>query len=524
MALSAWLIVLAAPAVATADEFTVNTTTDANDNVCEGLRPGDCPLRAAVNDAANGDTINVPAGDYVLTQPGGVLLIDVSVTIVGAGARQTSISGNDANRVLHVFPPSSTPISVSVSGVTVTHGFGVGGNNPNGGAVHVAAGATLALSDSAVTNSDSQNGNGGGIYTDGTLRLSRVTVSGNQIDNAGGVSNGGGIYDNGNVAITNSTISGNSVDGSGGGIYSAAGALSLQSTTVAGNTAALGGPGLYEASSGAVIQDSIIVACAGPGVATITGSNNLATDATCGGTAAVGDPVLGALADNGGPTNTHALGPTSPAIGAASQAPDRCTGTDQRGVARPQGGACDIGSYESGGGELPLPVAGKNVILRPKSGTVKVRLPGRRRFRELAEGEQLPVGTTVDTLKGRVTLEAAGNQTADFYAGVFKIRQGKGSRPMTTLTLTQKLSCPRAGNAIAAAKKKKRRLWGDGSGRFRTKGKHSAATVVGTKWLVEDRCKSTLTRVVRGRVSVRDFVKKKTVVVRAGKRYTARAG
>ena len=47
--------------------------------------------------------------------------------------------------------------------------------------------------------------------------------------------------------------------------------------------------------------------------------------------------------------------------------------------------------------------------------------------------------------------------------------------------------------------------------------------MVGTQWLVEDRCKSTLTRVVRGRVSVRDFVKKKTVIVRAGKKYVARA-
>ena len=47
--------------------------------------------------------------------------------------------------------------------------------------------------------------------------------------------------------------------------------------------------------------------------------------------------------------------------------------------------------------------------------------------------------------------------------------------------------------------------------------------MVGTKWLVEDRCRSTLTRVVRGRVKVRDFAKKKTVTVRAGKRYTARA-
>ena len=72
---------------------------------------------------------------------------------------------------------------------------------------------------------------------------------------------------------------------------------------------------------------------------------------------------------------------------------------------------------------------------------------------------------------------------------------------VTTLTLTERLSCPRKASASAAAKKKKkRRLWGDGSGKFRTKGKHSAATVVGTKWLVEDRCRSTLTRVVRGRV------------------------
>ena len=121
---------------------------------------------------------------------------------------------------------------------------------------------------------------------------------------------------------------------------------------------------------------------------------------------------------------------------------------------------------------------------------------------------------------------AAGGQSADFYAGIFKIRQGKGAEAADHADARPRsCSCPKAGNAIAAAKKKKkRRLWGDGSGKFRTKGKHSAATVVGTKWLVEDRCKSTLTRVVRGRVSVRDFAKKKTVIVRRGKRYIARAG
>ncbi len=233
-----------------------------------------------------------------------------------------------------------------MSGVTLTNGNGVGGNNANGGAVHVAAGATLTLSDSAVTNSDSQNGNGGGIYTDGTLTLNRVTVSGNQATGAAAPAHGGGIYHNSNnnpprlLTITNSTISGNTTNGDGGGIYSVAGSLDLQSTTIAGNTAR-SGSGLFKPGSGTVIEDSIIAAtggtaCAGTGVAAFIGSNNLATDATCS-VAAAGDPALGALANNGGPTDTHALGPTSPAIGAASQAPDRCTGTDQRGVSSATG-------------------------------------------------------------------------------------------------------------------------------------------------------------------------------------------
>ena len=161
------------------------------------------------------------------------------------------------------------------------------------------------------------------------------------------------------------------------------------------------------------------------------------------------------------------------------------------------------------------------------SGKVRIKRPGSKSFVTLTAEAQIPVGSSIDTRSGRITITAAqgGGKTAsaDFFDGLFKLTQTK-RKPVTTLTLTEKLSCPKAGNAIAAAKKKKkRRLWGDGSGKFRTKGKHSAATVVGTKWLVEDRCKSTLTRVVRGRVSVRDFAKKKTVIVRAGKRYTARA-
>jgi len=180
---------------------------------------------------------------------------------------------------------------------------------------------------------------------------------------------------------------------------------------------------------------------------------------------------------------------------------------------------------------LPPPVAGKSVNVEPVSGTVKIKRRGRKHFVRLTAAAHIPVGSSIDTRRGRITITAAQGKgktaSADFFDGLFKLTQTKGAKPLTTLKLTEKLSCAKANRAAIAAKKKKkkkkRRLWGDGKGRFRTKGQYSSATVRGTRWLTQDRCGSTLTRVVRGRVAVRDFVKRKTVTVRAGKRYTARA-
>jgi hypothetical protein len=176
---------------------------------------------------------------------------------------------------------------------------------------------------------------------------------------------------------------------------------------------------------------------------------------------------------------------------------------------------------------LPAPVAGKTVNVKPVSGKVKFKRPGGKSYVTLTAGAQIPVGTSIDTRAGRITITAAQGKgktaSADFYEGLFKLSQNKGSAPVTTLTLTEKLSCPKSGHAAAAAAKKKtRKLWGDGSGSFRTRGQYSAATVRGTRWLTQDSCGATLTRVVRGAVTVRDEVKRKTVIVRAGKRYTAR--
>ena len=171
------------------------------------------------------------------------------------------------------------------------------------------------------------------------------------------------------------------------------------------------------------------------------------------------------------------------------------------------------------------PVFHKTVVARVVSGKVRVRRPGSSQFVELSGSDGIPLGSTVDTTSGVVEItsvpKAGGTpQSARFYEGVFKVTQ-VGS--ITNLALTEPLaSCRGGGRAAATTKKRKRHLWGDGKGSFRTSGTYSSATVRGTKWLVQDSCAGTLTRVVRGSVTVRDRVKRKTVVVRAGKSYLAK--
>jgi hypothetical protein len=83
---------------------------------------------------------------------------------------------------------------------------------------------------------------------------------------------------------------------------------------------------------------------------------------------------------------------------------------------------------------------------------------------------------------------------------------------------------PASRQASASRSRKVRRLWGrDSGGRFRSHGRHSHATVRGTRWLTVDRCDGTLTRVTDGSVVVRDFRRHRNVVVRAGHSYLAKA-
>jgi DNA-binding beta-propeller fold protein YncE len=174
----------------------------------------------------------------------------------------------------------------------------------------------------------------------------------------------------------------------------------------------------------------------------------------------------------------------------------------------------------------PVPDLGETLVADPVAGTVRVRLAGRRRFEPLEGVRELPLGSTLDTRRGRVEVATERRrrgrfQRGVFYGGLFKVRQSAATRFVTDLVLSGALtSCPR-GSASAA--RGSRKLWGNADGRFRTRGRHSAGAVRGTRWLTVDRCDGTLTVVREGTVAVRDFTRGRTVLVDEGERYLAEA-
>jgi len=391
------LAALAGPAWA--ETFTVNSTDDAvdvnpGDGTC-ATADDDCTLRAAVmetNALVGPDTITVPGGTYTLTITGdesdifggndsiGDLDIFEDLTINGAGARSMTVRGGGEfnDRIFDIpgaispsDPPEPLPSDavVEISGLTITRGdkSTIGGGIRNVG--------TLTLKKSAVTNNTAGLG-GAGIRNDFVFTLVQSTVSGNTVGSSGpapagvdpSLGGGGGLFNNDEATLVNSTISGNTSGTFGGGITNFGGGASLdvRNVTLNGNSAPTGaniantdariGPAGGPPPVGPASFENTIVSnprgggdnCEGP--ITSDGGNLEFPGNSCDFEVRK-DPRLGALANNGGPTNTHALRAGSPAIDAAKNS---CPppATDQRGVGRPKNGdgkgaaRCDIGAYE----------------------------------------------------------------------------------------------------------------------------------------------------------------------------------
>ncbi|MGE0641146.1 MAG: choice-of-anchor Q domain-containing protein [Thermoanaerobaculia bacterium] len=469
------------PSLLPATDRTVDITADENDGTCDA---GDCSLREAIGVAADGDTIlfSLPGpGPWTITLSAGLgqLSISSDLTIVGPGAADLSISGNNAVRILVV----QASAEVTLSGVTFLNGrapsnadrhggcvrvlglldvsesrfqncqartasFDSATAGGDGGAIQVASGATLVadldefvsnqagegsfsstpppgstagaggrggslanegsatltrctIRDSGAGGGGDPNANGGGggaiaNLSGGVLRLDESTLSGNLSGDGGSFMSffgqdgpGGGILCVGDCSLNNVTISGNGIGTSGGGSANVGGGIAvsggttrLRNVTVTANTANGNGGGIARSSGTIRTRNSLFSGNAGagsnddcftaamPGIVS-EGHNllrvNNGCDSSFSGTDLEGtigtplEPLLGVLDDNGGPTRTHALGSSSPAIDGGDPAGclawngsgDVAMAADQRGFPRPTDGDgdtlpdCDIGAYEA---------------------------------------------------------------------------------------------------------------------------------------------------------------------------------
>lgn len=192
----------------------------------------------------------------------------------------------------------------------------------------------------------------------------------------------------------------------------------------------------------------------------------------------------------------------------------------------------------------PTPQHGVRLVAAPVSGIPRVKLPGETFFRPLTEVTTIPVGSIVDTRTGRAELTAAtgslGSETPDesvqFHDGMFRILQPATANAHATAKLNERLSCAGGGADSAgahaasrpvayAAAKRRRKLWGSGSGTYSTAGVGGTGSLRGTEWLTLDTCRGTRFYVKSGiGITVFDKAKKKSVELSPGDSYFAKRG
>jgi CSLREA domain-containing protein len=343
----------------------------------------------------------------------GAMTISSSLIIQGLGTGNTLI---DAQQNSRIFDISNTAGAVTLNGLTIENGKTTAATD-SGGAIQSLSAGALTIQNSVLTGNSTTGTDafGGAIYAKNALSVVNSTLSGNSttgIDGVGGAitgygatnvtdstlsgnstdgseAYGGAIASVGALTVTNSTLTGNSISGANsyGGAIVAFGALTVTNSTIVQNHAAagIGGGIVHDLGSGTavILRNSIVAQNTDKGLAPdvnispiaglVTIQHSLIGDKTgtsltaapvgspdangnlIGTSAAKIDPLLGALANNGGPTQTMALLAGSPALNAGSNAlaVDPATSnpltTDQRGVpfVRIAGTTIDVGAYES---------------------------------------------------------------------------------------------------------------------------------------------------------------------------------
>lgn len=341
----------------------IKPSTFTDDNTING----NCTLREAVRSAnldggvdncqtgTGADTITLAAGVYTLSLgPAGEQAaaggdLDVTdpdgLTIAGAAAGST-VGAGGVDRVFEVLGGAvATFDRVTIRG---------GANVVAGGGVEVGSGGQATVAHSTVTGNSASRGGGLDVVAPSSvMTVIDSTVTGNAASDSGGGINGETLS---LLNVINSTISGNRAVVNAGGIHVIGlnrPTVNVLSSTITANSAANGGGTFPEAGNTVNLKGSIVAGNTGTtsapdcgGALNSQGNNLISNAAGCPFSPQSNDVVgqsagLGPLADNGGPTQTHALLANSPAINkGAADAPAQ----DQRGI--PRNGARDIGAYE----------------------------------------------------------------------------------------------------------------------------------------------------------------------------------
>ncbi|MGQ0622430.1 MAG: choice-of-anchor Q domain-containing protein [Panacagrimonas sp.] len=319
---------------------------------------GDCPAGSGADTIVlpKGSTQTLTAVNNALFGDTGLPVINSTITLVGNDSTIARAPGAPNFRILAV----NTGGNLSLKRTTLSGGVTVN----SGGAIYNRG--TVGVTESTVAGNVAGVYGGGIVNLGGLLTLTRSTVSGNFSVNAGG----GIITTSGSLTLTNSTLSGNTGSGNGGGISGNNTHITLTDSTITGNNGGSYGGGALLTGGTLILDRSLISGNTVTSLGAELLINGASVDANNFnlfgnlGNAGIFDPsstftpgatdivpaaalvnILGSLAGNGGHTLTHALAEGSPARNAAGAA---CSATDQRGVNRPKGPACDIGAYEAG--------------------------------------------------------------------------------------------------------------------------------------------------------------------------------